>query len=229
MATWLTIAGSGFVVVTSLIAVRVSGGRDGTVIARHLTGATAALLAMIVPVVSTPWDEPVGPPNTRIENALSWLQVGLVVGLLTVAIGLLATAPFTSAQGWAVLALVAFAGGAFWVQSASGGGLGSGFVVGCAGTAVAVTAFRTVRPLRLFAAAPFSVAALVISGLVGVVLGVMLGGNMTRIAGNPEVNSADTDISIASGGLVVAVVLAVVSCLVGLVGSPSRSVSEPLP
>jgi hypothetical protein len=215
MATWLTVSGSAFFGLTALVAVKVSAGRAATVQGRQIAGGTAMLLLPALLMVATPWDEPVQPPDTRIEDALTLLQVGLLLGLLAVAIGLLVVEPFTARQGWAAVALVAIAATTLWLQSEWGFTLGW-FLLGL-GTAftVAVTGFRTGEPARLAVVAVVSGATLFLSFIVALIFGIAVGGILTRLAGSPGVNGADTDASIAFVGLAVALGQALLSAGVG--------------
>ena len=88
-AWWLAGAALIGFAAASVVIARVSAGRPGAAAGRHVTAATAAALATVTLVVTTPWEEPVTRPDwVRVELALSLLKAALVVMFAAVALGL---------------------------------------------------------------------------------------------------------------------------------------------
>jgi hypothetical protein len=204
--------------------VRVSRGRTGTVLARHLSAALAAVLAATTMLVTTPWDEPVtAPDQVRVEDALSILRAGLAVMFIATAIGLVA-AQLTAVRTRWVAAIAALAA----LAARTGEPLG---LLGLIGVPVAATlavtaATRDVSPTRLLIVG-VSYALALPPAVIGLYFaGTAVGAQMTSLAGNPPVNGADTDLSIAFIGVALGLLLASISYVVTLSSRPPDSVSR---
>jgi hypothetical protein len=163
-------------------------------VVRTVVATITAVLAPAAMIVTTPWDEPVTDPDrVRIENALSILQIGLVVLALAVAVGI---AGVTARS----LTFVGVAGiGATLGALAPYQTLGT---VGVLAMAVAaVLAVSTAAPSRLAMLGVTTAAAVLPFTMLLVIVSSVAGTFMTWVAANPAVNSADTDMSLALAGL----------------------------
>jgi len=209
---WLAAAGVAGFTLTAVIAERISRGQPGSDLGQHLAAGTAAVLAAATLLVTGPWDEPVtNPDQVAIENALTLLKVGLVVMFLVATVGLVADR-LTAARMPRVAALLAVAGIAGWLAVGVDGPLRVlGLIALPVAASVAVIAARDVTPTRLLLVAVGCVAMLPIAAVLLFIVGLLTGGAMTSLAGNPAVNAADTDLSLALPGLAIGLLLAAVS------------------
>ncbi|MDG6100950.1 hypothetical protein Daura_01545 [Dactylosporangium aurantiacum] len=189
-AVVLALGGVAWFALTSFAALRL-GSPGGS---PHVLATVAAVCAAVTVLITTPWDEPVtDPAQVQVENALSLLKAGLVVMFAAVALALLPLSRLPYALPFAGLAALAA-----WPATATYGTLGAlGLVLLPAGAAAAVAAARDVSLLRLAGVAAACAVALVPVYLLLYVIGSSVGGLFTRLAGNPPVNSADTDLSLS--------------------------------
>jgi hypothetical protein len=203
-AGWLAAGGVLGFAAAAAIGVRLAAGPSSALAAR-LVATAAAVLAAVTLIVQTPWDEPVtDAAQVRTENALTLLEVILVLAWAAVAVGLVSLA--TARVGRAALtiavavgaavALIAFAPLDFYRFFAVA-------IVGALGIAAADLPWgRLFGVLAVLAIAAFP-------GLFAFYFGGMIVGQaMTSIAANPAVNAADTDLSYAFGGLLLAAIFA---------------------
>jgi hypothetical protein len=180
----------------------------GSAVLAHFAATLAAVLGALTLIVTTPWDEPVTEPRLVLaENSLSLLKAGLVVMFVAVALG---TVPLRRIARVAVLAGLAAL--AAWPATAMYGPLGALGLVGLPiAAALAVAAVRDVTLPRLLGTAVLGVIVLVPGAVVLYFVGTWVGGAMTSLAGNPAINSADSDLSLAFVALVLGSVLAAVN------------------
>ncbi|WP_222870898.1 hypothetical protein, partial [Micromonospora sp. MP36] len=211
-AAWLAVGGVALFSTAAVVAARVSKGQVGTALARQLSAGVAAVLAVATMVVTTPWDEPVTDPDqVRIENALSMLKAGLVVMFVAVVLGLVAV-QLTFLRARRVVAFVVVAALAAWLATGNHGSLTAVGLIGMpVAAALAVVAVREVSLIRLLPVAVACCVVLLPAAVILYLAGSAVGTAMTSLAGNPPVNSADTDLSIAVSGLLLGLLLASVS------------------
>lgn len=211
-AAWLAVAGIATFVPTMVVATRLSRNEARTALARHLAAAVAAVLAATTMLVTTPWDEPVtNPDQVGVENALSMLKAALVVMFVATAIGLVADR-LTAARARRVAAFVAVAALAAGLATTLYGPLGAiGLISLLVSATLAVAAARDVPGIRLLPAAVACAVALPPAALILYVAGSVVGNAMTSLAGNPPINSADSDLSMAFAGLALGLLLASIS------------------
>jgi hypothetical protein len=210
-AAWLALLGFTAFAAIAALAHRVSRGHAGTAAARHVLAVLAAVLSVATLLVTTPWDERVSRPDeVRVEDALSMLKAGLVVMFIAAAIGFIAV-ELTAARAWRVAALAAVTTVTGLVASADTGTYGAFGLLGLPLAALAVTAARTGSGIRLLVVAVTGGLALLPSLLALYFAGSKVGAAMTALAGNPPVNGADTDLSIAFAGVVIGLLLASIS------------------
>ena len=199
-AGWLAASAVlGFAVASAVGAGR-SAGPPQPLLARMVAMA-AAVLAAVTMIVQTPWDEPLtDPAEVRIENALTLTQVVLVLALAAAAVGLVSlsatrllrpalTITVAVAAAWALTAFGRYDFFTFWAVA----------IVGALGVAAADLPWgRLLGVLGTLAVGAFP-------GLLAFYLGGVIAGQaMTSVAANPPVNSADTDLSLTAGGLLLA-------------------------
>ncbi|WP_327006932.1 hypothetical protein OHA72_06395 [Dactylosporangium sp. NBC_01737] len=207
-AVWLVVGGAaGFAAIT-FVARKVSTGEPGSEFAGHLLATVAAVPAAVTVLVTTPWQEPVADPDqVQVENALTLLKVGLVVMFAAVALALVPLARILWMAPFAVLAAVAA-----WPATATYGFLGMfGLIFLPAGAAAAVAAAREVSLLRLLGVAAACALVLIPVYLLLYIVGSSVGGAMTSLAGNPPINSADTDLSLSFTALLLGLLFAMIS------------------
>jgi hypothetical protein len=217
IAIWLTAVGIAAFSAAAVAATRVPAGQAGTAMARHVVGALAAVLAATTMLVTTPWDEPVtSPDQVRIENALSMLKAGLVAMFIATAIGLVAV-QLTTARIRRMAFFGALAALAAWPATATYGLLGTvGLVTLPVAATLAVAAARDVPLTQLLKVAVACGVVLLPAAMILYFAGSVVGSAMTSLAGNPPVNGADTDLSMAFAGLVLGLLLASVSYMITL-------------
>jgi hypothetical protein len=209
-ALWLAAGGvAGFAAIASA-ARRFATDDPGSEVTGHFLAAVAAVLAATTVLITTPWEEPVtDPDNVRVEDALTLLKVGLVLMFAVVALALL---PLTAARLVWMAPFAGLAALAAWPATATyglPGLLGLLFLPACAATAVA--AARAVSPLRLLVVAVACAVALIPVYLLLYFIGSAVGGAMTSLAGNPPINSADTDLSMSFAALTLGLLFAFIS------------------
>jgi hypothetical protein len=214
-AIWLTAAGIAVFAATAAVASWLTRGRLDSSRVRYVAAGTLSVLAALTLLISTPWDEPVMEPDqVSIENALSLMQVGLVVLFLTALVGLVVDG-LTRAHAWWFAGFLAIAAAIAGVTLSTNGQSNSFssmamIVVGLLAVAAARDVPRTVLP-AVAAAGLVMLPVVIIVVLIG---GILTGGFMTSIAGNPAVNGADTDLTFGVPGLVVGVLVAFVTNIV---------------
>ncbi|MFB9177156.1 hypothetical protein ACFFX1_03305 [Dactylosporangium sucinum] len=211
-AAWLGVGGGLGFFATALVGARLSTGRGAgrgpvaSAAAKDLAAGTAAVLAVTSTLITTPWDEPVTRPDlVRVEDALLAIKSGLVVMFAVVAVSLVARR-LTTARAWLVAAFVVVAALAAW--PGSGAASYGSLLVAPIAVSLAVAAARDVPLGRLVAVAGACSVTLPLSLLILYFGGTAAGGAMTSLAGNPPVNGADTDLSIALAGLALGLLLA---------------------
>lgn len=210
--TWLAVGGIAMFSATAVVAVRVSAGQGGPPLARHVSAAVIAVLAVATLLVTTPWDEPVtNPDQVQVENALSMLKAGLVAMFIATAIGLVAV-QLTAVRTRRVAAFIGVAALASWFATASSGPLMPiGLISMTVAATLAVAAAREVNLIRLLPVAVACCLAQLPAMIVLYIAGSAVGSAMTSLADNPPINAADTDLSIAFTGLVLGLLLASIS------------------
>ncbi|GAA4264076.1 hypothetical protein [Dactylosporangium darangshiense] len=205
-ATGLAVAGVLLAGLLSLAARRLSTGAPGGQLTRHLTATVIAVSGAVLLLVSTPWDEPVtDPAQVRVENALTLMQIVLAVVCTAVAAALLH--PATHWRRVAVFGAVA-ALAAWPATAAIGSGSLFGLVALPVSAALAVAAARPVTLPRLLAAGAAAAALIFPSFLAVYFTGITIGAAMTSAAGNPPINGADEDLSLAYAALGLGLILA---------------------
>lgn len=202
-AVVLALAGAAWFALVSFAALRLSAARPLT--GEHVLATVAAVCAAVTVLITTPWDEPVtDPAEVQVENALSLLKAGLVLLFAAVALALLPLSRLPYALPFAALSALAA-----WPATATYGLLGAlGLVLLPSGAAAAVAAARDVSWLRLAGVTAVCAVALVPVYLLLYVIGSSVGSLFTRLAGNPPVNSADTDLSLSFAALAVGLLFA---------------------
>ncbi len=209
-AVWLAVGGVVGFAVVAVVARLISTGEPGSEFAGHVLATVAAVIASVTVLITTPWEEPVTiADQVEVENALTWLKVALTVTFAAAAIGLLPLAR------WKWMApFVAVAALAAWPATATYGFLGMfGLLLLPAGAAAAVAAARDVPLLRLLGVAVACAVALLPVYLVLYFAGSLVGGAMTSLAGNPPINSADTDLALSFTALLLGALFATISHL----------------
>lgn len=204
-AVWLAIGGT--VVFAGMVyaARKVSTGEPGS---GQVPATVAAVAAAVTVLITTPWDEPVTEPGqVRVEDALTLLKAVLIVMLVAVAAGLVPLdrvrwmAPFA---GLAVLAA--------WPATGTYGRLSAlGLVLLPSAAAASIAAAREVPLPRLLAITVACAVALVPAALLLYFAGSSVGGAMTALAGNPAINSADSDLSLSFVAVLLGVLFAAIS------------------
>lgn len=207
-AVWLAVGGVAGFAVLAFVGLRLSTGEPGSEFAGHLLATAAAVIAAVTVLVTTPWDEPVTVADqVEVENALTLLKVALVVMFAAAAIGLLPLVRWK----WMV-PFIAVAALAAWPATATYGTLGAlGLLFLSSAAAAAVAAARDVSLLRLVGVAAACAVALVPVYLLLYIIGSAIGGAMTSLAGNPPINSADTDLSLSFTALLLGLLFAAIS------------------
>jgi hypothetical protein len=214
-AIWLAAVGIATFAATAGVASWLTQGRPDSTRVRYVAAGTVTVLAALTLLISTPWDEPViEPDQVRIENALSVMQVGLVVLFLVATVALVVDG-LTRAHAWWFAGFLAIAAAIAGVTLATNGQSNSFssmamIVVGLLAVAAARDVPRTVLP-AVAAAGLVMLPVVIVVVLIG---GMIAGGTMTSIAGNPAVNGADTDLTFGLPGLVVGVLTALVTSIV---------------
>jgi hypothetical protein len=209
-AVWLTAGGAAGFAAIAFAARKVSTGEPGSEFAGHLLATLAAVLAAVTVLITTPWDEPVtDPDNVQVENALSLFKAGLVLMFAVAAFALL---PLARTRLVWMAPFAGLAALAAWPATATYGVPGLlGLLFLPAGAATAVAAARPVSPLRLLGVVVGCAFALIPTYLLLYVIGSSVGGAMTSLAGNPPINSADTDLSLSFGALMLGLLFAAIS------------------
>jgi len=195
-------------------------GADRSEAADYLLAGTAAILAVLTTIVTTPWDEPVTKADqVRVENALTLLKCGLVAGFALCAIALIAHR-LTRRRAVAVAGFAALAALATWPATSAYGPLGALGLFGMpVAAALAIAATRDAPPWRLALVAVTSAFALV--ALIPLsLLGIRVGSAMTAFAHNPAVNGADSDLPISLVALALGALLSVLSYAVTVTAPP---------
>jgi hypothetical protein len=224
-AVWLSAAGvTVFAVLT--LAVRRLAGRDLSGLAQHLIVTVAAVLPVVTTFVTTPWDEPVtGPAKVRIELAVSVLKTGLIVAFAAVALALVA-GRLTRATAWRTAALAAVTAALGVPAAITYGPVAALTLFGMPVAAMlTVAATRPVGPARLLGAAAAGLVALLPALLVLYLLGTWIGAGLTALAGNPAVNGADSDLSLAGVGILLGLLLGAVGHVI--TSAPSAVAADP--
>jgi hypothetical protein len=207
-ALGLAAGGAAVFAVIAVVARKLSTGEPGSEFAGHLLATVAAVLAAVTVLAQTPWDEPVSrAEQVQVENALSLLKVGLVVMFAVVALALVPLGRLVRMVPFAGVAALAA-----WPATATYGVLGMlGLIFLPAGAAAAVAGARRVSVLRLIGVAVACGVALIPVYLLLYIVGSQVGGAMTALAGNPPINSADTDLSLSFTALMLGLLFATIS------------------
>ena len=219
-AVWLAVGGAAGFAVIAAVARFLSTGEPGSEFTGHLSATLAAVSGTVAVLITTPWDEPVtNPDQVQVENALSLLKGGLVLMFVAVALALLPLARVLWMAPFAGLAALAA-----WPATATYGFPGMfGLIFLPAGAAAAVAAARDVSLLRLLGVAVACAFVMIPVYLLLYFIGSAVGGAMTSLAGNPPINSADTDLSMSFAALALGLLFAMVSHLL------TRPALEPTP
>jgi hypothetical protein len=211
----LTAAGIAAFAATAVVASVLTRGRPDTSWGRYVAAGTLSVLATLTLFISTPWGEPVTESDrVAIENMVTLFQIGLVTLFVVAMVALLAD-DLAGVRVWwfggflAVMAVIAALTIDSNGQNSNIGPLAM-LVVGL----LAVAAARDVPRRVLTSVAAAGVVMLPVVIVVVLIGGTVVGGIMTSIAGNPEVNGADTDLTFGLPGLVVGVLAAVVTHIV---------------
>lgn len=193
-AVVLGAAAAVYIAAAAAVAVRLSRARPGGPAARHVAAGTLALLAVSALLVVSPWYEPRSPAQARVEVELTAIKIALAAlfaGLAAAVIGRPA-AHRRTALGCALAAGVA---GLLMVTLQDTGFYPLAMLAAFVTANVAVAAPRVAGRRALAGLAALS-ACCAFPALVAVYLGGMvLGGLLTGLAGNPPVHSADLDVT----------------------------------
>ncbi len=201
---------------TALTATRLSGGQDGGPLLRHVTAGTAALLALASLLPVTPWIEHLSDAQLRIEIELMALKLVFATLFAVAAAGVLLR-PVRNVKLTLGVTAVAVTAALAWICF-TGSAMGPDFtqIMPIAFVAVVVAAaaprINGTLPLLLvtFLGAFGAFAALGVLFIVGMVLG----GALTGLAGNPPVNGADSDLALSLSAVVVGIAMSLASYLV---------------
>ncbi|WP_155373868.1 hypothetical protein [Catellatospora vulcania] len=193
-AVVLAAAATGYVAATAFIAIRLSRADSGGPAVRHVVAGTLALLAVISLLVITPWDEPVTPALIRVEAEMTALKIVVSV-LFAVLAATTVGRPPARAGVTLGFCLVAVAGAVFMVVGDYRSVYEYGLPVAAVAALVAVPAPRIRSVAGLVGMTLLSAVCAVASFAVLVIGGMVVGSLLTRLADNPPVNGADTDIS----------------------------------
>jgi hypothetical protein len=211
-AVWLALGGCVAVAAAAVVS------RGGTPMrwGRHLAAGAAALLAVGATSITPPWDEPItGADRVAIDNAITTMSIAVAVGFIAVAVVLVAPAMATVRSRWLVpiLAAVTLAGTVLVIANSAPG---SSAVLGLMALAVTMVAAAEDVPItRLLLVGAGSIVlapCIVVAAFVSVAM--PMGRIMTVLAGNPAVNSADTDLAIAVPTAFIGLVLSAASTMV---------------
>jgi hypothetical protein len=227
-AVWLGLAGTVAFALTCLAARRMPDGRPAGPASGRVAGGVAAVLAVAVLAVTSPWDEPiVQPDQVAIENELT-LMKAVLAGLFALAsLALNDTRRTRVRVAGAVTLLIVLAVGLPINDAASTTVV---LLVGMAIAAAANAGFAGVRPALLVVVALVAVVLEVPAVIVGFIVGTTAGGAMTALAGNPVVNGADTDLSLTVVGLVVAATLSTTAyAITGAASSRAQQTAQTPP
>jgi hypothetical protein len=208
VAGWLAAGALVAFAATATVARRISAAGPGNDLVRHQAATAVAVLAALTTLVTTPWDETVtAAGEVRVEDALSLLKAVLIVMFAAAAAGLV-----PSGHIWRVAAFAVLAALAAWLATTD---YGAPAVLGLVGlpvfAVVAVAAARDVSLPRLLGVAVAGAMVLVPAFLLLYFAGSAVGGAMTALAGNPPVNGADSDLTLAFAALALGLLLATVS------------------
>ncbi|MEV0456598.1 hypothetical protein [Catellatospora methionotrophica] len=194
----LAAAAVAYVAALAFVAARLSRADTSRPALRHVVAGTLAVLAAASLLVVTPWTEQTTPTEVRVEAEMTALKIALwalFALLAAVTVGRPAARPAV-ALGFG---LVSVAAGLCLVVGESSDAYPSVFVyalpvaVVAAMTAIAAPRVRGVGGLVAVAAvSAVGAAAAFVALIFG---GMVVGSLLTRLADNPPVNGADTDIS----------------------------------
>ncbi|BCJ74551.1 hypothetical protein CS0771_40950 [Catellatospora sp. IY07-71] len=201
---------------TSLTAKRLSGGQDGGPLVRHVAAGTAAMLALASLLPVTPWIEHLSDAQLRIEIELMALKLGFATLFAVAAAGLLPR-PVRNVRLTLGVTAVAVAAALAWI-CLTGSAMGPDFtqIMPVAFVAVVVAAAAP----RINGTAPLL--GLIFLGVFGAfaslavlyLAGMLLGGALTGLAGNPPVNGADSDLATPLAAVVIGIGMSLASYLV---------------
>ncbi|MEV4411996.1 hypothetical protein [Catellatospora sp. NPDC049609] len=213
---------------TAALAGRLARGEQGSAVVRHVVAGTAALLAVACLVVVTPWDSPATPVEIRTEAELTAVKSVLAVlfaAIAAVVVGRPArnTALALGAAGVATVA------GAIAVADDMGPLFGQVVPLAVIASMIAVAAPRVHGAFPLLGLTVLGVFAVFASVAVLFVFGMLVGGTMTELAGNPPVNGADSDIALGPAALGIGVALSLFSYLVTMRPAPQDAPVGPVP
>lgn len=226
-AVALGVAAAALFAATAATAVRLSRDQARGPVTRHVVAGTAALLAVAALTVVTPWDAPGTPAEISVE-----LQLNIIKTVFAVLFAAVAAAvpgrPAANPGIAAGFALVAVAGGAVAAIGGQGPAWGYAMLAAFIGAIVAVAAPRVRSTGGLAVLVGLSVFGAFAAVAVLYIGGMVVGGVLTSLAGNPPVNAADTDHSLAFGALAVGVLSALFTLAVTAAAPPSRTPAEPV-
>ncbi len=200
-AIWLT---GGAILVFAVAAALGWTRADGNETARRVVAAVASVLACDVLLVVSPWDpSEEGARELRIETQMWWLRAPLILMLLAVVVCLAASrsARRWHAAAWAAPYLILF-GLVTAAAAVTNGGIGFGALSLSVLAPLPVVAAHTRSAGRVGLNAAVNAAVLVPLVIVAYFACSPLSRFLTHLAGNPPVNSADTDSSYALFALV---------------------------
>jgi len=218
------LAGAGCAAVT-VAAVAVGRGSPSERIS-YLAASTAVVLASVPLSITNPWNEPLTEPDEiRINHAIKIMDAVLSVALLAVAVALVARMMRTARSRWLVPAGALVAAMGFVLLIVLGPGAGAGWVllvlVAIPVALVGIATAWDVSDARLARIGGSALLLLPCSIFVLFSLGTWLGGQLTALAANPPINSADEDIAQPPTMALIGLGIAAVSLwLSGIAGRP---------
>ncbi|GIF96400.1 hypothetical protein Cci01nite_14940 [Catellatospora citrea] len=193
-AVVLATAAAAYFTATAVIAGRLSRGDTGDPAVRHVVAGTLALLAVTALLVVTPWVEQITLRQLQVEAEMTVLKVVVCVLFAVLAA---ATTGRPAARAGATLGfgLVAVVAGVFVAVGEYQFIYSPALLIAVAAAMVAVAAPRVRSIAGLVGMTVISAVCTVASFAVLAIGGMLVGSLLTSLAGNPPINSADTDIS----------------------------------
>jgi hypothetical protein len=200
---------------------------------RYLAAGTAAVLAAVPLGITNPWDEPLtGRDEIRINYAITTMDIMLIVALLAVAVALVAPMLTTVRSRLLVPAGALVVGLGLVLEIVLDRPPGRAFIlvpVVLLPLALMTTAAArdvSVGRLALVGAVTVSLLPCVLAGLES--FGTWLGGELTTLALNPPINSADEDVAQAPAMAIIGLGLAAISlAITGYAGRPRPVAGQP--
>ncbi|GAB4050988.1 hypothetical protein GCM10028775_25630 [Catellatospora paridis] len=191
-AVVLATAATAYVAAAAFFAARLSRADTGGPAVRHVVAGTLALLAVTSLLVVTPWLEQTTPAQIRAEMTVLKVVVSVLFAVLAAV-----TVGRPAAHGGATIGfgLVAVVAGVFVAVGEYQFVFSYALLIAVAAALVAVVAPRVRSVAGLVGMTVLSAVCAVAAFAVMIIGGMVVGSVLTSLAGNPPINSADTDIS----------------------------------